>query len=196
MSTLDNISILISDIQLALTYNKCVGAAYLDLKSAYDNVCIDILINKLMELNLPHRFITNNYKIVSNRIVIVNFNGIISSQRITNMGLPQGGLFSPILYTLYIRELVKIFSPYIKVIEYADDIYIYIEGNDTENCIHRLDEAMHALNVCLFQNGIELSVDKSIVPFHVRKRTIFPPNILLGGHSLEVHQNVNFLVLQ
>ncbi|CAG4941303.1 unnamed protein product [Colias eurytheme] len=52
-STMDNLSILTTDIRIAFSDNQHVIAVFLDINSAYDNVNIQILKNKLIKLQIP-----------------------------------------------------------------------------------------------------------------------------------------------
>lgn len=48
-----------------------------------------------------------------------------TEQRKVWVGLPQGGVLSPLLYSIYTRELSKDIEE--KVLQYADDIAIYMK---------------------------------------------------------------------
>lgn len=47
-------------------------------------------------------------------------------QRKVWVRLPQGGVLSPLLYSIYTRELSKDIEEKVTVLQYADDIAIYM----------------------------------------------------------------------
>ena len=40
-------------------------------------------------------------------------------------GLPQGSILSPMLYAIYVAELEEVNSQECKIIQYADNVYIF-----------------------------------------------------------------------
>nr|CAH7712630.1 unnamed protein product [Callosobruchus chinensis] len=51
--TLDAISVLVTDIQLCFMENHYTGAAFLDVKGAFDSVQLDTLYHKMCQINIP-----------------------------------------------------------------------------------------------------------------------------------------------
>ena len=59
----------------------------------------------------------------------VDFNGTYSSNKIVDIGIPQGTVLGPYLFILYINDIFNS-SKLLKFLLYADDTTLYISGHD------------------------------------------------------------------
>lgn len=77
----------------------------LDMSRAFDTVNLGILLDKLLQSSLPDhikRWLSNY---LNGRQTYVDFRGTKSKHRKVKQGVPQGGVLSPILFNLYLRDL-------------------------------------------------------------------------------------------
>jgi hypothetical protein len=82
---------------------RLTGAVFLDVAKAFDTVWIDGLLYKLTLLNFEASFQTAT-----------------SSRRVMRAGVAQGGLISPVLFSLYINDMPSP-SHHVELALYADD---------------------------------------------------------------------------
>ena len=61
---------------------------------------------------------------LSSRFFVAAANGVLSSQCPIRSGVPQGGIWSPLLFDLYIRELPCLIR-HSSILCYADDITLF-----------------------------------------------------------------------
>ena len=83
-----------------------VFGCFLDASKAFDRVNHDILFSKLMERGIPpilNRFLLSWYK--SQRMQ-VRWNATLSPAFSVSNGVRQGGVLSPILFTIYMDDLL------------------------------------------------------------------------------------------
>ena len=65
-----------------------------------------------------------SHYLLSRFFVVVAANGVLSSQCPIHSGVPQGGIWSPLLFDLYIWELPR-FIHHSSILCYADDITLF-----------------------------------------------------------------------
>ena len=102
----------------ATSKQECRAFVFFDFRKAYDSVPRDILIKRLLQFGIP----CNVIKIIKNMLndFWLQYEGKIIT---TKKGLVQGSVLSPILFNLFINDLLNIFSINgIKTLGYADDI--------------------------------------------------------------------------
>lgn len=77
--------------------NKATAAIFLEIKSTYDNVLIDVLIIKLVKLSIPSNTLHFIYNLTSSRQLHCRYKDIDEITRFYK-GLPRGNVLSPMLY--------------------------------------------------------------------------------------------------
>jgi len=103
-SCIDNLAILQSEILIAFKKDRALPAAFLDIKSAYDNVLPNILISKLIDLGVSPNVTAFIQNATYARQVHCRFEDI-DEIILTSKGLPQGSVLSPLLYNIYASEI-------------------------------------------------------------------------------------------
>ena len=104
----------------------------IDLKSAFDTVNHSILLSKLSLYGI--RGVPLNWikSYLSDRRFYVSLNGSSSSEKILNIGIPQGSILEPLFFINYNNELPKV-SNILTTTLFADDTTFSISNNNYEN---------------------------------------------------------------
>ena len=89
---------------------------YIDLSKAFDSLQHDILLEKLAHYGLTN--ILKSY--LSNRKQYVQLSDVRSSVRPISVGVPQGSILGPLLFNIFINDIVKSSTKF-NFILYADD---------------------------------------------------------------------------
>lgn len=92
----------LQQIKTNLDQGGVVGAVFLDLSKAFDTVDHEILLSKLAHYNLSIN--TQNWfkSYLSGRHQCVRMNNTLSPLKRCTMGVPQGSILGPLLYSIYI----------------------------------------------------------------------------------------------
>lgn len=129
-STIHAVTKFVSDISNALSKNNIVAACLIDLEKAFDSVWLRGLMFKLIKKNLPEHLLRMVWSMIIERKMSVSISGgIESNEYILKNGLQQGAVNSPILFNLYLSEILELFGiNSTEGIGFADDLVLYIKG--------------------------------------------------------------------
>ena len=135
-------------------------AVAIDLSKAFDTVSHEILITEILSLDLNDyvkRFLASYLR---GRKTYVEFRGHRSSCRKLKQGVPQGGVLSPLLFNLYMRDMP---SPPegIELTTYADDGTTLKSGTDIDSICKDLNEYLSILCNWFKTKNLQISASKS-----------------------------------
>lgn len=169
--TTDCLSTLVVDIFLSFLRREYCCVVFIDLKSAYDLVDINILLAMLQKYKMSNKMLQNIQSLmVSNTTSIVHKN-IQTAPRSKDSGLVQGGILSPILFTIFTIEIGTLIRKYARIIQYADDFAIYSAHKNIDVCKEKLQNALREVQTWTQSTGMEISLPKlRLIAFSKRKR--------------------------
>ena len=114
--------------------NEKSATIFFDVAAAFDKVWHKGLIYKLFELKVPFYLIAIISAFLKDRTFQVKVEGCFSSTYIIKCGVPQGGVLSPTLFSIYINDIPIITTDKEICLLFADDLvyqlrYKYKEKN-------------------------------------------------------------------
>ena len=180
-----------------------VHTAFLDLSKAFDKINHDVLISKLIQKGYPAFFIKILYFMFKNQFVNVSYNDISSSWWKVGNGVRQGGILSPILFNIYIDEILETISSMNvgcklmlirnNVQGYADDLVLLSPTSAALQVM--IDKVMFLIRkLCLVLNE-----DKSVYMIFRCKRFKdfnFLPLIKVNDLPLKIVSNYKYLGME
>ena len=95
----------------------------LDMIKAFDTINIHTLIRKLLHTKIPGTIIKLIANYIKGRNAYTTYINHTSSQRQFKTSVPQGGIFSPTLFNIYIADIPPPRAP-VQVMAYTYDITI------------------------------------------------------------------------
>lgn len=102
-SCVDNIFNLTLCVQDGFVSNRDTVAVFLDIKGAFDNVIPAILLQQLCDIGCSNLFIKFVSHLCLERYVTSAVN--LEVPRKVTKGVPQGGVLSPLLFNIYVRNI-------------------------------------------------------------------------------------------
>ena len=104
---------------------------YVDLSKAFDSINHDLLLAKLRAYGFSTSALSLLYSNLKNRTQKVVINNKTNSSEVVIAGVPQGSIDLPLVFNLFINELI--FFLYTTVLSNCeDDNNLYAIGNDKE----------------------------------------------------------------
>ena len=114
---------------MALDQSIPVDIVYIDFAKAFDTVSHSKLIYKLSKSGIQGTLLKWIAAFLSNRKFRVKLNDSFSQFRNVTSGVPQGSIFGPTLFLLYLNDVVSQFSS-VQCKMFADDVKLFVRLND------------------------------------------------------------------
>lgn len=199
-SCLDHISTRTTIIDSRKKIRKSTFCAYIDFSKAFDHIQRDMLWSKLKHLGLNGNIMNCLVALYHNVKCCVRLNGVLSDWFPVDIGVKQGCILSPLLFSMYINDLtiavkalnkgVCINDDNVPILLYADDIVLIAE---TEN---DLQDMLNLVSDWCLQWKLNINVNKTQV---VHYRNVSVPRtdfeFSCGTANLEVVSQYKYLGL-
>ena len=181
--------------------NSHVYVCYLDASKAFDNVNHIKLFNKLLKRGFDPFVVKLLRYWYCAQLMYVKWNNFNSFHFAVSNGVRQGGKLSPLLFTVYIDDMIKAVSEsqfgctfnntMFNCIAFADDIVIF-----APTCFG----LRKLLNICVkYANGIDMKFNTTktkcmhFLPKNDRRLRMSEPSVYIGNHELEYVTEFKYL---
>jgi hypothetical protein len=135
-----------------------VDVIYLDYAKAFDKVDHNILLAKMKKYGIKGKMYGWIKEFLTARVQTVVVEGTKSSFKIVISGVPQGTVIGPILFILYINDLVNILK-HSKGLSFADDTKL-TKAIKSISCMSLLQEDLWLVAAWSLLNNMELHEKK------------------------------------
>ena len=135
---------LIEKWRSALDKKQSAGLLTTDLSKAFDCIRHDLLIAKLHDYGVSIKPIRYIYDYLSNRKQRVRVNNSYSEWNNIKYGVPQGSIFGPLFFNIFLQDLFMLTEHY-SMVNYTDDNTPYACGGNMSQIISTLEEAASKL---------------------------------------------------
>jgi hypothetical protein len=103
--TTDNLIFLTQKAIESVNRNKKCLTIFFDIEKAFDKVWHYGLIYKLIEYKIPNFIVKWVFNYLKDRKMYVRINDETSEKKLLQTGVPQGGVLSPILFSIFINNI-------------------------------------------------------------------------------------------
>ena len=141
-------------------WKRLTGAVFLDVAKAFDSVWIEGLLFKLTILEFPSYLVKLITSYLHSRTFVASFQAATSSCRLMRAGVAQGGVISPVLFSLYVNDIPTP-SRHIELAQYADDTALVATSKQPQLLLKYLETYLTELETWLRDWRIAINVDKS-----------------------------------
>ena len=197
-STTDTCFLLKEIIGCSIKKKGKVYANFVDFSKAFDNIKHFLLINKLIEKEVPGDLTKLIECYLYNQSARVKWNHTYGDYKPIKLGVRQGGILSPFLFKLYIDVIIDKLSKLdhgckfglskINILAYADDMVIMASSRYGLNCLYL--EFLKLIN----EHNLKININKSkIMIFTNNRKYISETKLKLGDDDFEVVPYFNYL---
>lgn len=164
-----------------LDNGSSTDCVFLDFSKAFDKVSHKLLIHKLRTLNIDPYVLDWIIAFLSHRVQFVNVNNNNSHLVPVDSGVPQGSVIGPLLFLIYINDLVtNISSP---ICLFADDCVLFRNITDHSDVIH-LQSDLDVIALWCNSWQMELNTNKC-KSMRVSRSNSLCPTYSINNKSLE-----------
>lgn len=180
-STISNLTSLTQFTCQELDNQGQVDVIYTDFSKAFDTIDHGFLMNKLYALGLTPNLLKLIHSYLSKRPNYVFYNGFKSLEFYPSSGVPQGSNLGPLLFILYINDLLaQLTCP---LLAYADDLKIY-SSIKTWNDVVVLQSNLNVLTDWCRKFNLKLNINKCCFISYTRRVNIISSVYTLNTNIL------------
>ena len=174
-STIDAAFKFVNDIYNNENKKLITSAIFIDYKKAFDSISHEILLKKLKTFYISDQTISWVTSYLSGRQQRTLVNGDMSSWKNISYGVPQGSTLGPLLFLLFVDDVVKIETSS-KCIMYADDIVLYCADSTVNSNLNTLKSDMSKVTEWSNMSRLTINFAKTkVMHFGLKAKKVVKP---------------------
>ena len=151
---------LVDKICNAVENNKQTIGIFLDVSKAFDTIDHDILLRKLVHYGFRGTVIDWFKSYLSNRTQYIYYNNIKPNSGKLTCGVPQGSILGPLLFILYINDIVNT-STMLKFVLFADDTTILYSHDNLAGKMNEINKELQEVTNWFKANKLSVNARKT-----------------------------------
>jgi len=151
----------VNEITKSVSNNNHVLGIFIDLSKAFDTLDHSILLRKLENYGIRGQALTLMKSYLTSRLQCVSFHDTTSEVLEVKYGVPQGSILGPLLFLLYVNDIVNCYSESdCKFVLYADDTNIFITGPSKEKAFIKANKILRIISNYMKSNLLHINMTK------------------------------------
>lgn len=150
----------ITDIVSLTERGSMAVALYLDISKAFDTVDHDILLDKLHTYGIRGVTLSWFSTYLKDRYQVVRIREEISSPLKITSGVPQGSTLGPLLFLIYVNELLNLKITG-RIYSFADDTSVLFSANNKSELIKKINDDLRILTVWFVRHKLYPNLKKT-----------------------------------
>jgi hypothetical protein len=169
-----------------------IDAIYTDLEKAFDKVPHRNLLNKLRWYKIDNNVIDWIGSFLTNRLQRVRLEDTFSNWAKVLSGIPQGTILGPLLFLIYINDIMDICKNGSELFVYADDAKLFSHINSA-NDVKTLQNDLNNMNNWIKDWSLNLNISKCRIVSYGRKSHIIKYDYFVGNETIERAESITDL---
>ena len=163
----------------------------LDMSKAFDSIRHDLLLAKLRNVGVSDSVRAWFGCYLSHRSQVVRIDDSLSWPLPLTVGVPQGSILGPVLFTLYVNDLLSV-PKHGQALGYVDGTKIFLayQQNEINDAVAALNQDLTEISRWCYANSLLINPEKTkllvaYVPQLTRNLSSLLPPVKLLGRSIE-----------
>ena len=182
----------IDHIQNELNDKKYAISVFMDLSKAFDVINHKILETKLYHYGFRGKFLEFLLSFVKDRKYFVHINGQNSETKTVNIGVPQGSTLGPLLFLLYINDMV-LCCALLFLSQFADDSTVTYSDENLLVALKTIEEQFKHVLDWLAANKLIINLNKTHLMLFTNNIRDAAISITANGQSITEITETKFL---
>lgn len=184
----------VSSIEYGLENKIYTLASFVDIEGAFNNVTTQAIRTGLHHIGTEEYLINWISCALENRTINSEL-GQCQVRRYVSRGTPQGGVISPLLWLVVVNMILKKFdSKKVKVVAYADDLVIIIQGKFLITISELMENALKELKSWCNGCGLNINPAKTELVLFTRNTRLMEFRLpRLDGIELKLSESAKYL---
>ena len=192
-STEDQVTYLAQAIEDAFQNKQHTIAIWIDLEKAFDRVWKQGLQLKMKQCGVAGRMYKWICQYLHNRKGRVKIGNQHSRKRLLEQGVPQGGVLSPTLFLIFIKDIIDDMPRKVHGAIYADDLVLWCSEDNVSTANYRLKEALKILERWTTSWLVSINERKTTYTIFSLSNKDLSANLQVNGHTLQANDSPTYL---